>query len=111
MIDTAMITAIVSQYTKHEWTLRCVLLSDDLRKRIQREAGELFDNAEIIYSDIDALWFSRSSRAGVETWELRRMDHSAYALDVFLNDEMSPTERNEILRNTEERLRAHSAEP
>ncbi|MGH9820464.1 MAG: hypothetical protein ACRD43_09880, partial [Pyrinomonadaceae bacterium] len=104
MMDDAEITAIVSQYAMHGWTLRRVLLSDELRKKFHG-GDDRFGSAEIIYSDINALWFSRPSRPNAETWELRRLGVPAYALDAFLNSEMDAAQQDEVLRNAEERLR------
>lgn len=105
MIDARSITEIISQYSKHGWRPRRVLLSDSLRKQLSDLTGGLFGDAEMIFSDIDAMWFSRSSRPGRETWELRQLSNSPYALDAFLDSEMDAATREEILTNTEDRLR------
>jgi hypothetical protein len=108
MIDPGSIEAIISQYSRHGWTLRRVLLSERFRKHLDDNLGRIFSEAEVADSNLDALWFSRSSRPGAETWELRRLSNSPYALDAFLDDSMENAEREEILRNAEERLRESS---
>jgi hypothetical protein len=105
MIDDAEISAILSQYSKHSWILRRVLISDKLRRQISDECEMLFGSAELVFSDIDALWFSRSSRPKAETWELRGLGTPPYALDVFFDDGTDATTREEILENAEDRLR------
>jgi len=109
MMDASTIAAILSQYKKHGWTLRRVLVSDSLRVQMGIAGSDIFDSAEIVYSDIDALWFSRSSRPGAETWELRRLGNSPYAIDAFLDEEMTVAARETIIMDTEERLRQNDS--
>lgn len=105
MIDEEGVRAILAVYSKHGWELKRALLSDTLRRSLGENAASLFPSAELVFGDLDALWFSRSSRPDIETWELRQLSVLPYALDAFLDDEMDASAREEVLKNTEARLR------
>jgi hypothetical protein len=105
MNDVERIRAILSQYEKHGWILRRILISESFRSKLGNSDGELFGKADIIRSDLDAAWFSRSSSPGKETWELRFLGNSPYAIDSFLDDGMNASLREEILKNTEGQMR------
>ena len=104
MLTTSTISALISEYAKHGWILRRALLSDH-----SDSSSELYSDAEIIASDIDALWFSRRSSPDRETWELRRLRGTPYAIDSFLEDSMSTETREEILAEAEDRMRESMA--
>lgn len=99
MIDRAAIEQIIAQYTKHGWTLRRVLLSED-----GPDSGA-FGEAEIFKSDLDALWFSRSSRPDLTAWELRHLNTAPYALVTGVPSEADREETDTILKETETRMR------
>jgi len=99
----AAIEAIIEQYEKHGWTLRRVLLSSPAEEPIDSQEPSS-KGIVVQLSDLDAVWFSRTSKPGRETWELRSLG-DPYALDAFLDDQMSEYERDELLRNTEDRMR------
>lgn len=85
MIGSEQIQAILAQYEKHGWSLRRVLLSAEMRKNLP---DALFANAEIVSSDLNALWFSRASFDGREAWELRYLSATPFALvEVFEADD------------------------
>ena len=87
MISAPQIQDILSLYAKFGWTLRRVLLSPKLMKSLADSVSEIFSDAEIIESEIDAAWFSRPSGKDKEAWELRRLSETPYALfEVFEND-------------------------
>lgn len=89
MIDARQIQEIIAQYEKHGWNLRRVLLSEEARKKLP---SSLFDASETVSSDLDALWFSRAANEGRETWELRRVSGTAFALvEVFETDDEEET--------------------
>jgi hypothetical protein len=76
MTDPATVGEIIKQYEKHGWTLRRALLSEDSRVPLADLLGEI----EITSSDLEALWFSRRSKPESESWELRRLTGSPFAL-------------------------------
>lgn len=107
MISAEQIREIIAQYEKHGWTLRRVLLSDDLRVRTYNELVTLSLNGavEFVSSDVDGAWFSRPSPTG-EAWELRHLAATPFALfEVFDADDEEET-REEARKEMETRLKA-----
>ena len=104
MIKAQTIAEILSLYKKHGWNLRRVLLSDGLRVNITDALQDLFGGAEIVSSQLNALWFSRPSKNGAEAWELRRLTDAPFALVEVFEKDVEPEEREEILRETENRM-------
>ena len=76
MTDPATVGEIVKQYEKHGWTLRRALLSD----QSQVVLSDTLAGIDIALSDLEALWFSRRSKPESESWELRRLTGSPFAL-------------------------------
>lgn len=103
MIQATQIAEILAQYQRHGWILRRVLLSDTLRVHITSELPALFSGAEIVSSDMDAVWFSRPSKSG-EAWELRRLSETPYALVEVFSDEDDEEVREEARREMENLL-------
>lgn len=81
MLKAEEIKGIITQYAKHGWILRRVLLSDGCPID-QNLIGGIVPQA----SEIDALWFSRSSIPGKTAWELRSLSDRPFALLTVLND-------------------------
>ncbi len=105
MISTKQIKDILSLYAKFGWTLRRVLLSPNLKRNLAGSIQQIFANADIIDSEIDAVWFSRPSDKVNEAWELRRLSVTPYALvEVFEPDDEEPV-RDEIRHEIEEKLK------
>ena len=102
MIDPAVVGEIIAQYEKHGWTPRRALLSDENKSLLLQSFGE----AEIEFSDIDALWFSRKSNPGSEAWELRRLTGSPFALIAIIRSDMSPEEIEATLEQVADEMRS-----
>ena len=101
MTLTEQITEIVSLYSKHGWKLRRVLLSADAGgTSIQTDLGD----AEFRESSFDALWFSRRSHPGSESWEIRRLFGTPFALVEVFEDGTPEEEVEERLAETEARM-------
>lgn len=99
MIDAPAVDAIVEQYSKHGWTVRRVLVTAGSTE----ELSSKFTNFEVRPSDIDAIWFSRMNRTA-ETWELRRLTGSPFALVQSIDSEMFEQERDILLHDVELRM-------
>jgi len=85
MISSEHIQAILAQYEKHGWNLRRVLLSAETKKNLP---DTLFGQIEIVLAELNALWFSRDSFEGRETWEIRHISDAPFALvEVFEVDD------------------------
>lgn len=105
MITAEQIREILSLYKKHGWNLRRVLLSDEMRVGLNEELQNLFGGAEIVSSPfLNAIWFSRVSRYSLETWELRHLSETPFALLEVFAAETNEKEREEIRKKTEARV-------
>lgn len=101
MITGRQITDIVTLYTKHGWKLRRVLLSEPHDGLL--EGGDLTD-VNICEAALDALWFSRRSRPGSESWELRRLTGAPFALVEIFEDGITQEEFESRLAEVEDRM-------
>ncbi len=104
MIKAETIAEILALYKKHGWNLRRVLLSDGLRVNITDALADLFGGAEIVSSDLNAVWFSRPSQNGAEAWELRRLSGAPFALVEVFESNIEAEDREEMLRQIEMRM-------
>lgn len=103
MTDRSEIDEIVRMYAKHGWELRRVLLSGATAKSFGVDS---ICALPIEPSDFDGLWFSRISRPGSESWELRRLGGTPYALVAVIDDSADESERDEALVSVENRMRS-----
>lgn len=104
MLDNLAVIETISLYNKHGWTLRRVLLTEDSKQRLNAPATVLFGPAEVRDSDLDALWFSRRSRPDAESWELRRLTGTPFALFETVPDGTAPEELESFLNDVEMRM-------
>jgi hypothetical protein len=100
MIDRTAVEAILEQYAKHGWELRRVLLTSEASADIR----ERFEGKDVRDAGLDALWFARRSRLGSESWELRRLGGSPFALVAVIDDDTGEEERESRLAATEEQM-------
>ena len=101
MTDFATVGEIIKLYEKHGWTLRRALLSDDSRLALSSSFGDI----EIVSSDLEALWFSRHSRPDTESWELRRLTGSPFALVAVIPSNASEDELESTLSQVVDDMR------
>lgn len=104
MMDAAYIKDIIALYKKHGWKLRRVLLSEPLRKDLSTVAADIFADAEVTASELDAAWFSRSSRPDCTAWEIRHLSETPFALLEVIDDNMDAEQSVKLLRDTEIRM-------
>ena len=95
---------IISDYERHGWKLRRVLLCATTREEI-KDAGKVFGDSVLIDSECDALWFARPSHAQREAWELRLIAEQRYALFEAFEADESEEDREEVRREMENRIR------
>lgn len=101
MIGEQQIREILAQYEKHGWNLRRVLLSESVEAN---SATALFGQAEIVSSELNALWFSRVTFEEREAWELRHLSETPFALvEVFEADDEEDV-REEVRQEMQTRL-------
>ena len=109
MSTLEQITEILVTYSKHGWRLKRLLLTPEVRASLAESEREIFADATVEDSSINALWFARSSHAGREAWELRLVTETPYALfETFEADEREE-DREEVRREMEARLREYAA--
>lgn len=99
MMDLGTIEQIIAQYAKHGWELRRVLYLES-----PPPASPRFGDAEFVRAQLEALWFSRSSRPETTAWELRHLGDTPYALVTAVPEGAAPDETDEILEETEKRM-------
>lgn len=98
---------ITSTYTKHGWVLRRILLTGPSLEFWRGRQPLPFTNVEVRPSEVDALWFSRSSHQEREAWELRLIAEAPYALfETFEGDE-TEEQRDEARLEMEARMREY----
>ena len=105
MIDIESVRQIRAQYEKHGWTLRRVLLSEAPSSEVIEALGD----AETSLSDLDAAWFSRSSKPGKVTWELRRLTGAPFALVAIIDESSDASTAAAALGGVEEHMREANA--
>ncbi len=99
----------LGMYRRHGWQLRRVLLRPESRAELDASIETLFEDAAVIDSALDALWFARASHMGREAWELRLVAETPYALfETFEMDE-TEEEREELRQEMEARMREYMA--
>jgi hypothetical protein len=95
---------VVEQYARHQWEPRILMLaaSSTVAPDELKRAG--IAGIETRSAAVSAIWFARRSVPGKESWEIRRLTGTPYALVVGIEDDMSDDERDAILLDAEERL-------
>jgi hypothetical protein len=101
MIGEEQIKEILAQYKKHGWSLRRVLLSAEASEKLPIS---LFEQAEIVSSELNAAWFSRRSIGGREAWELRYLETTPFALVEVFEEDDDEEVREEARTEMETRL-------
>ena len=107
MINEQQIKQILSQYERHGWNLRRVLLSvESLETLSEAVRKTLFGEAEIVSEEFDAAWFSRPTpdNSGSEAWELRNLSGSPFALIEVFEAEDDEEVREEARKEMETRF-------
>ncbi len=104
MINVQQMQEILLQYKKHGWNLRRVLLSAETENFLSASLKNLFGDAEIVSSEIDAAWFARPSGAGNEAWEIRHLSGMPFALVEVFESEDDEEVREEARKEMETRL-------
>jgi hypothetical protein len=94
MTNASELNDIISMYVKHGWLLRRALLSEAVRRSVLIPEN-ILSAANVIDSDIDALWFSRPPKTGGVPWEIRHLSSNPYAL-LFTIDEFDEGFQNSL---------------
>src|ERR1041384_1941641 len=105
MDRTELAKQIIAMYERHGWTLKRALLTSETRAVID---DNILNNAAIVNSDFDALWFARTSHADREAWELRLLAEQQYALFEAFEADESEEDREEARLEMENRMRDYA---
>jgi hypothetical protein len=101
---------IITAYQRHGWELRRVLLKPATRSDLGEQAAGLFDEAKLIESEFDGLWFARPSHVGREAWELRSVAEQPYALFEAFEADETEEEREEARIEMQNKMREHQTQ-
>lgn len=105
MIEENLIREILSQYKKHGWNLRRVLLLPETKENLFDSLEMLFGEAEIVFSEINAAWFERPSPKNRAAWELRHLSEIPFALFETFEEDINEDRLLESLAAMETRLK------
>ena len=106
MDPSRLISEIITNYERHGWKLRRALLTPETRKQIaHRFPGAI----RVVDTDLNALWFARTSHEGREAWELRLVAENPYALFEAFDAEKTENDREEKRTQMEQRMREYLA--
>jgi hypothetical protein len=96
----------LATYRKYGWQLARVLMRPDtLAEMRNATGGEEFESHAARESSVDAMWFVRAAAGGRESWELRLVSESPYALlEIFEPDE-AEEDREDVRREMEAKMR------
>lgn len=105
MIKAQEIKEILETYKKYGWILQKILLSDKLKKELSKaEIRDIFGHTKIAHSKTDGALFFRNSENNKEAWELRHLHVNPFAIFELIEFESSDAEKQEILKQMENRL-------
>ncbi|HJR08654.1 MAG TPA: hypothetical protein VJ842_15450 [Pyrinomonadaceae bacterium] len=97
----------LATYRKYGWQLARVLMRPDTLAELRTATSgvEEFESHTVRESSVDAMWFVRAAAGGRESWELRLVNESPYALlEIFEPDE-AEDEREDVRREMEAKMR------
>jgi len=109
MTVSELIPEIITNYTRHGWTVRRVLLRPETREALGSTTRNLFDDAQVQESGVDAVWFARASQANREAWELRLIAEQPFALFEAFEADESEEDREEARHEMENRMREYAS--
>src|SRR5262249_15053023 len=105
MMMAELARQIISNYSRHGWRLRRVMLRPATRAELADEANSVFGDTPLTESEFDALWFARQSHGGREAWELRLLAEQSYALFEAFEADEGEDDREDVRREMESRMR------
>ncbi len=110
MINASEVKEILSTYEKYGWTIKQILLSDELKNSLSsEELEEIVGKSEISESSVDAVWFSRPSKYGKTAWELRHLNQNPFAIFELTDEDDDESAKVEMLKNAETRMAEYAS--
>ncbi|MCW5959126.1 MAG: hypothetical protein KIS76_03135 [Pyrinomonadaceae bacterium] len=104
MITEQTVREIIAQYTKHGWNLRRVLLLPETYDEFAASLSAQFEDVEFSTSEVDAAWFSRTSKKDRVAWEIRHLRENPFALIETFDESIDPDELSDSLHEMESKL-------
>ena len=95
---------LVATYRKYGWELKGVLLTPTTQAELSGRESDLAA-VPVKDSSFDALWFSRPSHQNRESWELRLLAETQYALFESFEPDETEEQRDEMKQEMEARMR------
>jgi hypothetical protein len=109
-MTSTLFREMIAVYQRHGWELRRVLLKPATRSNLREQAAGLFEEAKLIESEFDGLWFARPSHAGREAWELRLVAEQPFALFEAFEADETEEEREEARIEMENKMREYQTQ-
>ena len=96
----------LATYRKYGWQLARVMMHPDALAELRKATGgEEFESITAREFPVDAMWFMRPSGGGRESWELRLVSASPYALFELFEPDEAEEDREDVRREMEAKLR------
>ena len=96
----------LATYRKYGWQLARVLMRPDTLAELRAATGgEEFESLAARESSVDAMWFVRPAAGGRESWELRLVGESPYALFEMFEPDEAEDDREDVRREMEAKMR------
>lgn len=105
MITGELVRDILAQYLKHGWNLSRVLLLPETAAQLSDSYHSLFGETAVDISEIDAIWFYRSSVKNRTAWEIRHLSANPFALCETFGDDTDDSVLYQSFSDMEDRLR------
>ena len=101
-ISNEELKSLIALYAKHGWRLERIVLRQLEDEGLSREVPA---DVEITEGDVDAAWFTRSSKEGMTTWEIRSLEGDQYALCITIDDNFDEMDKEDVLSDLEMQMR------
>jgi hypothetical protein len=98
---------ILAQYGRHGWRLARVLASAETLGEMRAAEASTppeFEGVAVRETEFDAMWFTRPAQGGRESWELRLVGETPYALFELFEPDEEEEDREDVRREMEARL-------
>ena len=96
----------LATYRKYGWRLARVLMRPATLAELRAATGgEEYESLAARESTVDAMWFVRPAGGGRESWELRLVSESPYALFEMFEPDEAEEDREDVRREMEAQMR------
>lgn len=96
----------LATYRKYGWRLARVLMRPETLAELRAATGgENFESGAAREFPFDAMWFVRPAGGGRESWELRLVGESPYALFELFEPDEAEEDREDVRREMEAKMK------